>query len=154
MFKSISIWANLTQKWASKVLQIQTHRGCIHQTFYVNLTNFLKPRNPNNKKLNITVPTDAATTQPSTNNKLKSFVSSFVNMNSEFGVSHEESVNILLAIVSPIIFLTCLYIQFNLAECLLCLSPGNPYWRGRLNTLNLLINVGCFVKKVNRVFNI
>ncbi len=27
------------------------------------------------------------------------------------------------------------------------LLPGNPYWRGRLSTVDLLIKVACFVKK-------
>ncbi len=31
------------------------------------------------------------------------------------------------------------------------LEPGNPYWRGRLSTVDLLIKVACFVKKVNNI---
>jgi hypothetical protein len=30
-------------------------------------------------------------------------------------------------------------------------SPGNTYWRGRLSTVDLLIKVACFVKKINNV---
>ncbi len=26
-------------------------------------------------------------------------------------------------------------------------KTGNPYWKGRLNTINLLIKMACFVKK-------
>jgi len=32
-----------------------------------------------------------------------------------------------------------------------CIVPGNPYRRGRLSTVDLLIKIGCFVKKKNTV---
>jgi hypothetical protein len=32
--------------------------------------------------------------------------------------------------------------------------PGNTKWGGRLNTVDLLIKVACFVKNVNNIFNI
>ncbi len=33
-------------------------------------------------------------------------------------------------------------------------TPGNTNWGGRLNTIDPLIKVSCFVKKVNDIFNI
>ncbi len=33
-------------------------------------------------------------------------------------------------------------------------KPGNTNRRGRLSTIDLLIEVACFVKKVNNIFNI
>ncbi len=32
-------------------------------------------------------------------------------------------------------------------------SSGNTNWRGRLCTINLLIEIGCFVAKLNNIFN-
>jgi hypothetical protein len=32
-------------------------------------------------------------------------------------------------------------------------TPGNPYWRGRLSTVDLLIKAACFVTKENRIFS-
>jgi hypothetical protein len=34
------------------------------------------------------------------------------------------------------------------------LAPGNTIWRGRLNTVDLLIKVTCFVKKRKIIFSI
>ena len=36
--------------------------------------------------------------------------------------------------------------------CLWCLHSGNTNWGGRLSTVDLLIKVGCFAKKVNNIF--
>ncbi len=33
-------------------------------------------------------------------------------------------------------------------------GAGKPYWRGMLSTVNLLIEVACFVKKLNNMVNI
>jgi hypothetical protein len=33
-------------------------------------------------------------------------------------------------------------------------SAGNSYCRGRPNTVDLLIKVGCFVKKVDNIFSV
>ncbi len=35
------------------------------------------------------------------------------------------------------------------------ISPGNPYWRGRISTVDLLIKIGRFVKQQkNLTFNL
>jgi len=34
------------------------------------------------------------------------------------------------------------------------IKPGNTNWGGRLSTVDLLIKVACFVKKVNNIFNV
>ncbi len=57
--------------------------------------------------------------------------------------------------------LSLIYVYLNLSSHSLPLykslwndQPGNPNRRGRLSTVDLLIKVACFVKKVNNVFSI
>jgi hypothetical protein len=37
-------------------------------------------------------------------------------------------------------------LEFGDEKCILLTETGNTNWRGRLNTLDLLFKVGCFVK--------
>ncbi len=40
---------------------------------------------------------------------------------------------------------------YNIGRCVERVEPGNPYWRERLSTVDLLIRIGCFVKLKNVV---
>ncbi len=49
----------------------------------------------------------------------------------------------------------CGAVPISLIDCRrLTEKTGKPNWRGRLSTVDLLIKVGCFVKRVNNICNI